>query len=228
MPLLSVVMPVYNEERTLEEIVARVRAVPVDKEIILVDDGSTDRTREILKTLEAGPEIRVILHERNQGKGAALRTGFAAAKGEIVISQDADLEYFPEEYPELIEPIVNGWAEVVYGSRFMGRRHRVLLYHHYLANKFLTFLSNVFTNLNLSDMETCYKVFKREIIQGIPLKQDRFGFEPEITAKVARRRFRVFEIAISYNGRTYEEGKKIGIKDAFQALWCILRYAFMD
>jgi glycosyltransferase involved in cell wall biosynthesis len=228
MPLLSVVMPVYNEERTLEEIVARVRAVPVDKEIILVDDGSTDRTREILQTLEAGPEIRVILHGRNQGKGAALRTGFAAARGEIVIIQDADLEYFPEEYPELIEPIVNGWAEVVYGSRFLGRRHRVLLYHHYLANKFLTFLSNVFTNLNLSDMETCYKVFKREIIQGIPLKQDRFGFEPEITAKVARRRFRVFEIAISYNGRTYEEGKKIGIKDAFQALWCILRYAFMD
>lgn len=228
MPLLSVVMPVFNEERTLAEIVERVLATPLDKELIMVDDGSTDGTHAILEQLKSRPGVQVIYHERNRGKGAALRTGFAAARGEIVIVQDADLEYFPEEYPELIEPIVEGWAEVVYGSRFLGRRHRVLLYHHYLANKLLTFLSNVFTNLNLSDMETCYKVFKREVIQAIPLKQDRFGFEPEVTMKVARRRLRVFEVAISYNGRTYEEGKKIGVKDAFQALWCILRYAFVD
>lgn len=227
MPRLSVVIPVFNERATIKEIVGRVRAVPIDKEIILVDDGSNDGTRELLRELE-GEGVRVILHDRNRGKGAALRTGFQACIGEIVIVQDADLEYFPEEYPELIEPIVNGWAEVVYGSRFLGRRHRVLLYHHYLANKFLTFLSNLFTNLNLSDMETCYKVFRREVIQGIPLKQDRFGFEPEITAKVARRRLRVFEVAISYNGRTYEEGKKIGFKDGIKALWCIFRYAFSD
>jgi len=228
MPVLSAVMPVYNERATLEEIVDRVLAVPIDKELILVDDGSTDGTRELLKSLEGRAGVRVILHERNMGKGAALRTGFAAATGDIVIVQDADLEYFPEEYPELIEPIVKGWADVVFGSRFLGRKHRVLLYHHYLANKFLTFLSNLFTNLNLSDMETCYKVFRREVIQGIPLQQDRFGFEPEITAKVARRRLRVFEVGISYNGRTYEQGKKIGFKDGITALWCILRYSFFD
>lgn len=228
MTQLSVVMPVYNERATLARIVDRVLAVPIDKELILVDDGSTDGTRELLKTLEGKPGVRVILHDQNRGKGAALRTGFAAAAGEIVIVQDADLEYFPEEYPELIEPIVEGWADVVFGSRFLGRRHRVLLYHHYLANKGLTFLSNVFTNLNLSDMETCYKVFRRQVIQGIPLKQDRFGFEPEITAKVARRRLRVFEVAISYNGRTYEEGKKIGFVDGLKALWCIIRYAIAD
>jgi glycosyltransferase involved in cell wall biosynthesis len=228
MPLLSVVMPVFNERETLIEIVDRVLAVPIDKELIIVDDGSTDGTRELLGELGKRPGVRVILHARNQGKGAALRTGFAAAAGRIVLVQDADLEYFPEEYPELIEPIERDWADVVFGSRFLGRRHRVLLYHHYLANKSLTFLSNIFTNLNLSDMETCYKVFRREVIQAIPLTQDRFGFEPEITAKIARRRLRVFEVAISYNGRTYEQGKKIGIKDAFRALWCILRYAFFD
>jgi glycosyltransferase involved in cell wall biosynthesis len=221
-------MPVYNEVKTLRVIVDRVLAVPIDKELIIVDDGSTDGTRELLRQIGAEPGVRVILHERNQGKGAALRTGFAAAVGRIVLVQDADLEYFPEEYPELIEPIQQDWADVVYGSRFLGRRHRVLLYHHYLANKSLTFLSNLFTNLNLSDMETCYKVFRREVIQAIPLRQDRFGFEPEITAKVARRRLRVFEVAISYNGRTYDEGKKIGVKDGFQALWCIIRYAFVD
>ncbi len=228
MPHLSVVMPVYNERETLTEIVERVLAVPIDKEIVLVDDGSTDGTLELLKDLEGRDGFKVIYHERNRGKGAAMRTGFAAATGEIVIIQDADLEYFPEEYPELIEPIEMDWADVVYGSRFLGRRHRVLHYHHYLANKFLTFLSNVTTNLNLTDMETCYKVFRREIIQSIPLQQNRFGFEPEVTAKVARRRLRVFEVAISYNGRTYEDGKKIGVTDGFQALWCILRYAFFD
>lgn len=228
MPLLSVVMPVYNERDTVMEVVDRVLAVPVDKELIMVDDGSTDGTREVLEALSDRPGVRVIFHQRNMGKGAALRTGFAGCHGDIVIVQDADLEYFPEEYPELIEPIQKGWADVVYGSRFLGRKHRVLLYHHYLANKLLTFLSNLSTNLNLSDMETCYKVFRREIIQSIPLKQDRFGFEPEITAKIARRRCRVFEVAISYNGRTYEQGKKIGVKDAFKALWCIFRYALID
>ena len=228
MPLLSVVMPVYNERHTVENIVRRVLAVPVDKELVLVDDCSTDGTAEVLARLAAEPGVRVSSHPVNRGKGAALRTGFAACAGEIVIVQDADLEYFPEEYPELIEPIVAGWADVVYGSRFLGRKHRVLLYHHYLANQLLTFLSDLTSNLNLTDMETCYKVFRREVIQAIPLRQDRFGFEPEVTAKVARRRLRVFEVAISYNGRTYEEGKKIGIKDAFQALWCIFRYAWFD
>jgi len=228
MPLLSVVMPVYNERHTVENIVRRVQAVPVDKELVLVDDCSTDGTAEVLARLAAEPGIRVISHPVNRGKGAALRTGFAACTGEIVIVQDADLEYFPEEFPALIEPIVQGWADVVYGSRFLGAKHRVLLYHHFLANKLLTFLSDLTSNLNLTDMETCYKVFRREVIQSIPLKQDRFGFEPEVTAKVARRRLRVFEVAISYNGRTYEEGKKIGIKDAFQALWCIVRYAWFD
>lgn len=228
MPLLSVVMPVYNERDTIEKIVERVLAVPVDKELLIVDDFSTDGTREKLSGLEGREGVSVLLHDKNMGKGAALRTGFAACTGDIVLVQDADLEYFPEEYPELIEPIVSDWAEVVYGSRFLGRRHRVLLYHHFLANKLLTVLSNLFTNLNLSDMETCYKVFKREVIQGIPLNQDRFGFEPEVTAKVARRRHRVFEVAISYNGRTYEEGKKIGVKDALVAVWCIFRYALSD
>ncbi len=227
MPLLSVVMPVYNEKDTLREIVDQVLAVPVDKEIILIDDASTDGTREILKELSAD-NVRVIFHDQNRGKGAALRTGFSECRGDIVIIQDADLEYFPEEYPQLIEPIEKDWAEVVYGSRFLGERHRVLLFHHYLANKLLTFLSNLITNLNLTDMETCYKVFRRDVIQALPLKQDRFGFEPEVTAKIARRRYRVFEVGISYNGRTYEEGKKIGVKDAFQALWCIFRYAFFD
>ncbi|MFO8058289.1 MAG: glycosyltransferase family 2 protein [bacterium] len=228
MPLLSVVIPVYNEKETLQEIVDRVLELPLDLEIVLVDDGSTDGSREILREISSDERVRIIFHERNQGKGAALRTGFAACRGDIVIIQDADLEYFPEEYPSLIEPIEKDWAEVVYGSRFLGGRHRVLLFHHYLANKLLTFLSNLSTNLNLSDMETCYKVFRRDVIQSLPLKQNRFGFEPEVTAKIARRRCRVFEVGISYNGRTYDEGKKIGVKDAFQALWCILRYAFFD
>jgi len=228
MPRLSVVMPVYNEASTLEKIVERVLAVPVDKELIIVDDGSVDGSRGILERLKSRENVKVVLHEKNKGKGAALRTGFSECRGDIVIVQDADLEYFPEEYPELIEPIEKGWADVVYGSRFLGRKHRVLLFHHYLANRFLTFLSNLTTNLNLSDMETCYKVFRRDVIQSLPLSQDRFGFEPEVTAKIARRRCRVFEVAISYNGRTYEEGKKIGVKDAVQALWCIARYAFFD
>ena len=204
------------------------KKVPIDKEIIIVDDASTDGTREVLAELEQEDGIKVFYHQRNQGKGAALRTGFKHCQGEIVIVQDADLEYFPEEYPELIEPIEQGWAEVVYGTRFLGKKHRVLFYHHYLANRFLTFLSNLFTNLNLTDMEVGYKVFRREVIQSIPLKQNRFGFEPEITAKVARRGYRVFEVPVSYNGRSYQEGKKINWKDGLWALWCIFRYAFFD
>ncbi len=228
MPFLSVVMPVYNEKSTLEEILRRVRSVPVDKEIIIVDDGSTDGTCEIIKAMESEPSIKAFYHKQNKGKGAALRTGFAACEGEIVIVQDADLEYFPEEYPELIEPIQKGRADVVYGSRFKGKPNRALLYHHYLANKLLTFLSDVTTNLNLSDVQTCYKVFRRDVIQSIPLKQNRFGFDPEVTAKIARHQYRVFDVPISYNGRSYSEGKKIGIRDAFNALYCIIRYAIVD
>lgn len=225
MPRLSVVMPVYNERKTIRDVIAKVRLVPVDKELIIVDDCSTDGTRDFLKQLEKEAGVKVFYHDQNQGKGAALRTGFKHCAGEIVIVQDADLEYFPEEYPELIEPIEKGWADVVYGSRFLGRKHRVLYFHHYVANRFLTFVSNVFTNLNLSDMETCYKVFRREVIQSIEIKQDRFGFEPEITAKIARRRLRVFEVPVSYNGRTYLEGKKINWRDGLTALWCIFRYS---
>ncbi len=228
MPKLSVVIPVYNEKDYIQQVVERVKKVPIDKEIIIVDDASTDGTREVLVKLEQEDGIKVFYHQRNQGKGAALRTGFKHCQGEIVIIQDADLEYFPEEYPELIEPIEQGWAEVVYGSRFLGKKHRVLFYHHYLANRLLTFLSNLFTNLNLTDMEVCYKVFRREVIQSLPLKQNRFGFEPEITAKVARRGYRVFEVPVSYNGRSYQEGKKINWKDGLWALWCIFRYAFFD
>jgi len=228
MPKLSVVIPVYNEKDYIQQVVERVKKVPIDKEIIIVDDASTDGTREVLVKLEQEDGIKVFYHQHNQGKGAALRTGFKHCQGEIVIIQDADLEYFPEEYPELIEPIEQGWAEVVYGSRFLGKKHRVLFYHHYLANRLLTFLSNLFTNLNLTDMEVCYKVFRREVIQSLPLKQNRFGFEPEITAKVARRGYRVFEVPVSYNGRSYQEGKKINWKDGLWALWCIFRYAFFD
>ncbi len=230
MAKLSVVIPVYNEMKTLDEVLRQVRAVAVDKEIILVDDGSLDGTREELKRREGEPDLRIFYHEVNRGKGAALRTGFAHCTGDIVLIQDADLEYFPEEFPELIEPIVKGWADVVYGSRFLGRKHRVLFFHHYLANRLLTFLVNVVTNLNLTDMETCYKVFRREIIQALPLRQDRFGFEPEVTIKMARYRPRprVFEVAVSYNGRTYLEGKKINWRDGLQALWVIARYAWFD
>jgi glycosyltransferase involved in cell wall biosynthesis len=237
---LSVVIPVYNEKATIREIVRRVSAVPINKQIIVVDDCSADGTREILRDLEQQqPGLVVIFHDINQGKGAALRTGFRRATGQIVIVQDADLEYDPEQYPQLVQPIVDDLADVVYGSRFIGETHRVLYFWHYLANKFLTLLSNMFTNLNLTDMEVCYKVFRREVIQGITLKSDRFGFEPEVTAKVARftlpardgspaRKCRIYEIPVSYHGRTYHEGKKIGIKDGFQALYCILRYACAD
>ncbi|MBA3558606.1 MAG: glycosyltransferase family 2 protein [Gemmatimonadaceae bacterium] len=222
---LSVVIPVFNEAETLLEILNRVQAESTEKEIIIVDDYSTDGTRAVLKKLESNAGIRVLYHERNEGKGAALRTGFAAASGEIVIIQDADLEYDPAEYARLLKPIVDGKADVVYGSRFMGAdSHRVLYFWHYVGNRFLTLLSNCFTNLNLSDMETCYKAFRRDILHKIEIEESRFGFEPEITAKVARAKCRVYEVGISYSGRTYEEGKKIGWKDGVRALWCILKY----
>jgi glycosyltransferase involved in cell wall biosynthesis len=225
---LSVVVPVYNERATIHEILKRIRAVPIAKEIILVDDCSTDGTREILQTMVDEEDLRVLFHDVNQGKGAALRTAFVHATGDVVIVQDADLEYNPSEYPKLIEPIIDGRADVVYGSRFIGQTARIHLFWHRVANGILTLVSNIFTNLNLTDMETCYKVFKREVIQSIPLKQDRFGFDPEVTAKIARRRCRIYEIPISYHGRDYSEGKKIGLKDAFEAFYCIIRFAFAD
>jgi glycosyltransferase involved in cell wall biosynthesis len=229
---LSVVIPVYNEKQWIRELVRRVRAVPLPKEIILVDDCSTDGTRDILRELEAeGDDIRVFLQAHNQGKGAALREGFRHVTGDLVVVQDADLEYDPAEYVHLIQPIIDQRADVVFGSRFIGESHRVLYFWHYVANKMLTMLSNMFTNLNLTDMETCYKVFRREVLDGIQLKSNRFGFEPEITAKIARRRnpaWRIYEVPISYAGRTYEEGKKIGFRDAVTALFCILRFWLFD
>ena len=222
---LSVIIPIYNEVRTLEEILTRVSASPVAKEIILVDDGSTDGTRDLLRTIEKVSNCRVFYHPRNAGKGAALRTGIAHATGDLVVIQDADLEYDPAEYPRLIAPIVQDKADVVYGSRFVGgQAHRVLYFWHMVGNRALTLLSNMMTNLNLTDMETCYKVFRREIIQSLEIEEDRFGFEPEITAKVAALGCRIYEVGISYAGRTYEEGKKIGWKDGLRALWCIVKY----
>jgi glycosyltransferase involved in cell wall biosynthesis len=232
--LLSVVIPVYNEKKTLHLILDRVKAVPIRKEIILVDDGSKDGTRDLLAEIQREQNedpsnlIRVIFHEKNQGKGAALRTGFKEAKGDVIIIQDADLEYDPSEFPRLLQPIVEGKADVVFGSRFLGDHpHRVLYYRHRLGNLVLTTMSNWFSNLNLSDMETCYKVFRREVMREIAptLQQNRFGFEPEITAKVARLRCRVYEMSISYSGRTYEEGKHIGWRDGVKALYCIIRYS---
>ncbi|MCX8228845.1 MAG: glycosyltransferase family 2 protein [Planctomycetota bacterium] len=227
---LSVVIPIYNEEETLLEILERVRATPFEKEIILVDDCSQDGTRAILKGLEADADLKVLYHAKNQGKGAALRTGFAEASGDVILIQDADLEYDPGEYPLLLEPIEKGLADVVYGSRFKGARmNRVHLYWHQMANTFLTMLSNMMTNLNLTDMETCYKVFRKEVIQGLQLESNRFGFEPEITAKVARKRLkgkrvRIYEVPISYYGRDYADGKKIGWRDGVAAIWHIMRY----
>jgi glycosyltransferase involved in cell wall biosynthesis len=230
-PLLSVVIAAYNEVATIEQIVAAVQAVDVDKEIVIVDDCSTDGTREVLAKLAASDlPLRVVYQPQNGGKGAALRAGFAAATGKYVIVQDADMEYVPAEYPKLLKPLLDDRADVVFGSRFAGNdEHRVLYFWHLMGNRFLTLLSNMFTNLNLSDMETCYKVFPRRILQTIKLEEDRFGFEPEITAKIAAYRFegrplRIYEVGISYHGRTYEEGKKIGYKDGFRALWCILKY----
>jgi glycosyltransferase involved in cell wall biosynthesis len=224
---ISVVIPVFNERETIAEILSRVRRAldGKDSELVVVDDGSTDGTREALRSIDG---IRLIEHEQNQGKGAALRTGFAAASGDVVIVQDADLEYDPRDYPRLLEPIVDGRADVVFGSRFLGGPHRVLFFWHYLANKLLTSLSNMFTNLNLSDMETGYKVFRRPVLERIRIRSDRFNFEPEITAKVAKTRCRVYEVPISYSGRTYDEGKKIGWRDGLSALWSIIKFRFVD
>ena len=226
---VSVVIPVYNEIDTIEEILARVDKVPIKKEIIVIDDLSIDGTRERLKKIVADKKnVKVIYHSRNRGKGAALRTGFESVTGDIVIIQDADLEYDPNEYPKLLEPISDGRADVVYGSRFIGGPHRVLFFWHYVGNKLLTLISNALTNLNLTDMETCYKVFKSQILKDINLKSNRFGFEPEFTAKVSKMRLRIYEVPISYSGRTYSEGKKITWKDGIVALCLIFWYRFFD
>ncbi|TWT43538.1 Undecaprenyl-phosphate mannosyltransferase [Thalassoglobus neptunius] len=234
---LSVVIPVYNERETLPVLLERVRAVPIPKEIVLVDDCSQDGTRDLLESYrdrelsDEMNQIQVHFHEKNRGKGAAVTTGFSKASGDVIIIQDADLEYDPAEIPRLLQPIVDGRADVVFGSRFLGDQpHRVLYYWHYLGNKFLTTLSNAFTNLNLTDMETCYKLFSKDVMAKLwpTLQQQRFGIEPEITAKVARMNCRIYEISVSYSGRTYEQGKKIGVRDGFKALYCIVRYGLFQ
>ncbi|RMF84870.1 MAG: glycosyltransferase family 2 protein [Planctomycetota bacterium] len=231
---LSIVIPVYNEKATLRAIVRRVLDAPIDldRELIIVDDYSTDGTRDLYDALPSefpDADIRVFQHDRNRGKGAALRTGFAQVRGDIIIIQDADLEYSPTDYPRLLKPILDGRADVVYGSRFIGgQEHRVLYFWHYMGNRFLTLLSNMFTDLNLTDMETCYKVFRSEVLAGIRIRSDRFGVEPELTAKVARGRWRIYETGISYSGRSYEEGKKITWRDGVKAIFAIVRFAFSD
>jgi glycosyltransferase involved in cell wall biosynthesis len=226
-PLLSVVMPAYNERDTIEEIIGRVLSVPIRTQLIVVDDGSKDGTREILSALQARHGFRLIFQEKNQGKGAALRRGFAEASGDIVVIQDADLEYSPEEYPQLIELICQGRADVVYGSRFLGR-HRVFLFTHYLGNRLLTTITNVLYNTMLSDMETCYKVMRLEVLKSMTLQSDSFGIEPELTAKIFKRGYRVYEVPITYDGRGYDEGKKITWRDGLVALWVLLKYRFTE
>ena len=224
-PCLSVVVPCFNEEATIATLVDQVLASPWVAQVVVVDDGSSDRSRDILATL-TDPRVTVVLHERNRGKGAALRTGFSRATADFVVVQDADLEYDPSEYGVLLEPLLDDRADVVFGSRFLsGRPHRVLYFWHSMGNRFLTLLSNMFTDLNLTDMETCYKCFRRSVIQSIDIEEDRFGFEPEITAKLARGKYRIYEVGISYSGRTYAEGKKIGWRDGVRAIYCIVRYS---
>ena len=225
---LSVIIPVYNEEHNIREIIKRVQAAKLAKEIIVVDDGSKDRTREILKKMDGRGKVRVLFHENNKGKGAAVVTGINSAKGDILLIQDADLEYDPRDYPSLLQPIHEGVADVVYGSRFLGGPHRVTMFWHLVANKLLTFMTNILYNTILTDMETGYKVFRRKVIEDMKIRALRFDFEPEFTAKVLKRHFRIFEVPISFNPRDYSQGKKIGLKDAFEAVWSLLKYRFMD
>ena len=227
---LSVVVPIYNEVKTLEEVIKRIDGTGLVKQIILIDDGSTDGTRDILERLktEGREDLTILLHDKNQGKGAAVRTGFEHIKGDLVLVQDADLEYDPKDYVTLLQPALEKSADVVYGSRFLGGPHRVLFFWHYVVNRFLTFLSNMLTNLNLTDMEVGYKLFRKEVLDKITIRSDRFNFEPEVTAKVAKQKIRIYEVPISYDGRTYEEGKKIGWMDGVEALWTILKYRFVD
>jgi len=225
---LSVIMPAYNEVDTIREIVKRVQAVGLAHEIVIVDDGSSDGTREILKDLEKLPDVRVILHERNQGKGTAVRTGLQAAKGDVILIQDADLEYDPRDYPSLLKPLEEGIADVVYGSRFLGGPRRPILFWNMVANKILTLVTNILYNNILTDMETGYKVFRKEVLDGITIKAKRFNFEPEFTAKILKKRVRIYEVPISFNPRLYSEGKKIGFKDAVEAFWTIIKYRFVN
>ena len=225
---LSIIIPIFNEYETICELIRRVDAVQLDKEIIIVDDGSTDGSRDLLKKYEGRDGFKVVYQSKNMGKGRSLRTGFEKAEGEIIIIQDADLEYNPKDYPILLEPILDGSADVVYGSRFLGGSHRVLFFWHFLGNRFLTTLSNMFTNINLTDMETGYKAFRRSVLDSISLKCNRFGFEPEFTSKVARNKFIIYEVPISYAGRNYSDGKKINWKDGVAALWFIVRFRFFS
>lgn len=227
---LSVVIPIYNEISTIHEILKRVEGTGLAREIIMVDDGSTDGTRDALRELEAQNKKGVVIlyHESNSGKGAAVKTGIERATGSIILIQDADLEYDPRDYPKLLDPILDGRADVVYGSRFLGGPHRVLFFWHYLVNRGLTFLSNILTNINLTDMEVGYKVFRKEVLDKITIRSKRFNFEPEITAKISKQRIRIYEVPIMYAGRTYEEGKKIGFMDGVEALWTIFKYRFVD
>jgi len=225
---LSVIIPIYNEVESLREIVKRVQDTKLAWEIVLVDDGSIDGTRDLLKEMDGKDNIHVVLHEKNQGKGAAVRTGFGAARGEVLLIQDADLEYDPRDYPTLLKPLEEGIADVVYGSRFLGGPRRVVMFWHMIANYLLTFMTNILYNTILSDMETGYKVFRKEVIEGMPLHAKRFDFEPEFTAKILKRKYRIYEVPISFNPRDYSEGKKIKLKDAFEAVWTLLKYRFVD